>query len=231
MKTPICVISFFISVLFVSPANYAQQAQSGQIRWEKEGQEFLSLLQKAEYDSAFVLMTPVMKQNFPAAKMAELWNGLEKQLGEFKSVEEIIVEPLNSMRKVNLICQFEASKLNVQVVIDQNHLIAGLWLLPVTPPKYDLPSYVDTTVFREQEVKFGLPDWQLPGTFSIPNGDSPFPAVILVHGSGPNDRDETIGPNRPFRDLAWGLASQGHIFMISIKEIKLNLPNNYRCRC
>jgi dipeptidyl aminopeptidase/acylaminoacyl peptidase len=30
-----------------------------------------------------------------------------------------------------------------------------------------------------------------------------------VHGSGPNDRDETIGPNKPFRDLAWGLASQG----------------------
>jgi fermentation-respiration switch protein FrsA (DUF1100 family) len=33
--------------------------------------------------------------------------------------------------------------------------------------------------------------------------------VVLVHGSGPHDRDETIGPNKPFRDLAWGLASQG----------------------
>ncbi len=32
---------------------------------------------------------------------------------------------------------------------------------------------------------------------------------MLVHGSGPQDRDETIGPNKPFRDLAWGLASQG----------------------
>jgi len=33
--------------------------------------------------------------------------------------------------------------------------------------------------------------------------------VILVHGSGPHDRDETIGPNKPFRDLAWGLANRG----------------------
>lgn len=33
--------------------------------------------------------------------------------------------------------------------------------------------------------------------------------VILVHGSGPHDRDETIGPNKPFRDLAWGLAERG----------------------
>ncbi len=42
----------------------------------------------------------------------------------------------------------------------------------------------------------------------MPKGDGPFPAVILVHGSGPNDRDETIGGNKPFKDLAWGLASR-----------------------
>jgi hypothetical protein len=44
---------------------------------------------------------------------------------------------------------------------------------------------------------------------SIPKEGAPFPAVVLVHGSGPQDRDETIGPNKPFRDLAWALASRG----------------------
>jgi hypothetical protein len=33
--------------------------------------------------------------------------------------------------------------------------------------------------------------------------------VVLVQGSGPRDEDETIGPNKPFKDLAWGLASRG----------------------
>jgi fermentation-respiration switch protein FrsA (DUF1100 family) len=33
--------------------------------------------------------------------------------------------------------------------------------------------------------------------------------VVLVAGSGPEDRDETFGPNKPFEDLAWGLASAG----------------------
>jgi dienelactone hydrolase len=33
--------------------------------------------------------------------------------------------------------------------------------------------------------------------------------VVLVHGSGPQDRDETVGANKPFRDLAWGLAARG----------------------
>jgi dienelactone hydrolase len=43
----------------------------------------------------------------------------------------------------------------------------------------------------------------------LPKAEGPFAAAVLVHGSGPHDRDETIGPNKPFRDLAWGLASQG----------------------
>ena len=33
--------------------------------------------------------------------------------------------------------------------------------------------------------------------------------MVLISGSGPNDMDETIGPNKPFRDIAWGLAAQG----------------------
>jgi dienelactone hydrolase len=43
----------------------------------------------------------------------------------------------------------------------------------------------------------------------IPLGRAPFRAAVLVQGSGPHDRDETIGPNRPFKDLAEGLASSG----------------------
>jgi dienelactone hydrolase len=37
----------------------------------------------------------------------------------------------------------------------------------------------------------------------------PYPALVLLHGSGPNDRDESVGPNKPFRDLAHGLAARG----------------------
>ena len=51
--------------------------------------------------------------------------------------------------------------------------------------------------------------WRLPAAFVYPAGEGPFPLVVMVHGSGPVDGDETIGPNHPFRDLAIGLARHG----------------------
>ena len=44
----------------------------------------------------------------------------------------------------------------------------------------------------------------LTGTLTLPVGPGPFPAAVLVHGSGPNDRDETVGANKIFKDLAEG---------------------------
>ena len=38
-------------------------------------------------------------------------------------------------------------------------------------------------------------DYPLPGLLTLPDGAGPFPAVLLVHGSGPQDRDEAVGPN------------------------------------
>lgn len=53
---------------------------------------------------------------------------------------------------------------------------------------------------------------KVPATLCTPKDLKPgtkFPIVVLVHGSGPHDRDETIGPNKPFKDIAEGLAASG----------------------
>lgn len=66
----------------------------------------------------------------------------------------------------------------------------------------------------ERDITLGADGYKLPGTLTLPKravgpDACRVPCVILVHGSGPHDRDETIGPNKPFRDLAWGLAKRG----------------------
>lgn len=63
---------------------------------------------------------------------------------------------------------------------------------------------------QERQLTIPSGDLQLPGTVCWPAKMSGrVPVVVLVHGSGPHDRDETVGPNKPFRDLAWGLAEAG----------------------
>lgn len=72
-----------------------------------------------------------------------------------------------------------------------------------------LPEYVNPGAYTEQDVTVTSGEYALPGTLTLPVGEGPFPAVVIVHGSGPNDRNGTLAANRPYRDLALGLASQG----------------------
>jgi len=52
--------------------------------------------------------------------------------------------------------------------------------------------------------------YPLEGLLTIPGtGAGPYPAVVLVHGSGASDMDEKIHKVRPFKDLAEGLAKHG----------------------
>jgi hypothetical protein len=62
----------------------------------------------------------------------------------------------------------------------------------------------------EREVKFPSAEFQFPATLCLPREfKSKAPLVVLVHGSGPHDRDEAVGPNKPFADIAHALAAAG----------------------
>ena len=74
---------------------------------------------------------------------------------------------------------------------------------------FPAPPYADQTRFDETAVLIGQAPWELGGALTVPNGPGPFPAVVLVPGSGYADRDSTGLAAKAFRDLAWGLASKG----------------------
>lgn len=74
--------------------------------------------------------------------------------------------------------------------------------------------------FVERDTAIVTGKIRLPATLSIPSGASRAPAIVLVHGSGPNDRDETVGANKPFHDLAQGLAERGIVVLRYEKRSK-----------
>jgi pimeloyl-ACP methyl ester carboxylesterase len=65
--------------------------------------------------------------------------------------------------------------------------------------------------YREEEVSYSNPTAkiELAATLTIPPGKGPFPAVLLIVGSGPHDRDETLMGHKPFVVLADYLTRKG----------------------
>ncbi len=63
--------------------------------------------------------------------------------------------------------------------------------------------------YLEEEVTFANADITLSGTITKPDGDGPFPAAIMITGSGPQDRDETILGHKPFAVIADHLTRRG----------------------
>ena len=121
------------------------------------------------------------------------------------------ISEIQGHRTMIITGQFAKAKMDILIPFDGRGRISGLSFRPSTAAvsEYRPPAYVDRNAFNETDVTIGNGEWALPGALTIPRGAGPFPGVVLVHGSGPNDRDESLGPNKIFRDLAWGLASRG----------------------
>ena len=198
-----------LGVLFFIIGATSSQAQDETTSLIRAGRAFVELLVKNDFAAAVVQFDDAVKAAMPEAKLQETWNALLGQAGTFKQVVKARAEKRGAHIIVFVTCDFEKTPLDVRVVFDQSKRIAGLFFAPVTNVEYAAPSYVKADSFREKEITVGTGEWALPGTLTTPVTAGPFPAVILVHGSGPNDRDETLGSNKPFKDLALGLASRG----------------------
>lgn len=71
-------------------------------------------------------------------------------------------------------------------------------------PKPPYPYHSDSVTFQNK-----IDNVTLAGTLTYPNGSGPFPALILISGSGAQDRDETIADHKPFLVIADYLTRRG----------------------
>jgi hypothetical protein len=192
------------SVIFMSSLNFENL--------KALAERFVSQMLEKNYDRAASQFDDQMKTAFPESELKKSWQRVTLPAGDLIQMGVLQTAEMEGHRIVSVRCQFELSAIDVQLVFNSQGQISGLSLIP-SKTEYHPPAYVDTSTFQEVEVTIGKGKWAVPGTLTIPNSSSdntePFPGVVLVHGSGPNDRDESIGPNKIFRDLAWGLASKG----------------------
>ena len=144
----------------------------------------------------------------PADKLKAVWESLPAQVGKATGRGEPAVSAQGGATLVRIPLHYEKAELVATFAIDGDGRITGFLVQPAqaaTPA----PAVAADAPYLERPLMVGTGERALPATLALPKGDGPFPAVVLVHGSGPHDRDETIGPNKPFLDIARGLAAQG----------------------
>lgn len=117
--------------------------------------------------------------------------------------------PVREQDDIRIPITFDQGELTVVVSADAAGRLTGIRLVPTVDEQWEPPTYATISEFEEQEVLLGTGPLAVGGTLSVPHQPTPCPAIVLLAGSGPLDRNETIGRNKPFKDLAWGLASRG----------------------
>ena len=170
----------------------------------------LDHMEAGEYDAATTDFSPQMK----AALGVDKLEAVQQQIaatGAQTGRDEPAVSQRSGMTIVVVRIHREQADVDATIAIDADGKVAGLHYAPVAAPAPEAPPAADAG-YEESDVSVGDGERALPGTLAMPEGasaDAPVPGVVLVHGSGAHDRDETVGPNRPFLDIARGLAAQG----------------------
>ncbi len=172
---------------------------------------------------SIVILIAQLQHNITAEQFQDVWaQQIITPNGNLTKIVKTRLTNESGYLIVYVTCNFtKQNVLDVKIVFNNQNKVMGLLVEPAQGTyQYTPPSYVNLSAFTEMNISVGSGQWKLPGTLSIPKGAGPFPAVVLVHGSGPNDRDESIGPNKPFKDIAWGLASKGIVVLRYEKRTK-----------
>lgn len=172
----------------------------------QQAKDLTAQLESADYAGAFAKFNATMQSAMPQATLASQWQAVHVQYGTFKEHVSYTVEQAQGYLRVVLVDKYVYAALSLSVVFDESGKVAGLFIAEAhdVDDGKKLPSGL-----VEEKATVTTSNYKLPGKLTLPASGGNFPAVVIVHGSGPSDMDGTVGNLKPYRDIAWGLAQLG----------------------
>ncbi len=176
-----------------------------------KAENFVNYLLNKNIDEAMAQLSGDLKSESGESIMKNYFSSLS-----FKGVDTKPVnikqeeEALGNMITLTYKVEGHPTTIDIKIKYDKDGQIYDFASEPTpSESKYKLPTYANMDNFTEKNVVVGDGKYKLSGVLSTPKGNGPFPAVVLVHGSGASDKDETYGDTKVFRDISAGLASKG----------------------
>ncbi|WP_426476289.1 alpha/beta hydrolase [Chryseobacterium sp. CBSDS_008] len=155
-----------------------------------------TLLADKNIEKAHAYFDPSVAGQIPVEQLKSITEQLQTQLGEFKNILEVN----NQGNIYYYYTEFEKTKLDIQLTFAENNKMLGFFLVP--HKTFEKPDEKTTLKIKSDDI-------ELNGTLLVPPSNDKKRLVIFVHGSGAHDRDETIGENKPFKDIAEYLLHNG----------------------
>jgi len=205
----IALFSLFSGLLSIAPSAHAA---SNADTCRTYSAAFMKALENGNYAAATTHFNAKMKAAASAQIMAQFWQSLptKNNLGSYEHAGSARLIHYGSTVIVDTPLQFAHGRKILRVACDASGNIEGFFVRPA-PQEMSKPTKMAPSPSSANELPLAVssPYGPLPGLLTLPAGKGPFPGVVLVAGSGPEDMNESIGPNKPFRDIALGLAANG----------------------
>lgn len=175
------------------------------------GQAALVAYTQGNYDQVVKRLAPDVTSKGTADELKAGRSQLQGMAGDFRQLGDLQPRTINGSNLLEADMVFSKRSVTAIVDCDAQDRITTFKFVPADVPSSASAEAAMTTSATgiASALNVTSPYGPLPGTLVLPKGKGPFSAVLLIVGSGPNDRDETVGPNKPFRDLADGLAAAG----------------------
>jgi fermentation-respiration switch protein FrsA (DUF1100 family) len=185
-------------------------------------EEFFTTMQQEKFKEANLFFDESVQAKVPAETLQKVWTDLNAKLGKFESADVVQSKTQGEFFVVLMDAKFANDTQRFLLAFNKTSKIMAFLLQPKSAAAgYVKPAYADTTLYLETEIRIkGTTNNDLVGMLTVPKKAKNFPIVVLVHGSGPGDMDETVGANKPFKDLAEGLAAQG---IATVRYVKRTL--------
>jgi uncharacterized protein len=202
------IIAAFI--LFFSLSSQAQTKE----QYDDLLKNFRAYYNQQLYDSSYQLLAPALKN----ALTADAWKkALSGQI--MPAVGTISPFAFDQMSKgfPVYVANGEKSALGLQVSVDGNVRLNGLHIVPAknsaAPARPQTP--VPPFSYHSEDLEYDNADRSIHfgATLTYPNSGGPFTTILLITGSGIQDRDETVFGHKPFAVLADFLTKNGYAVM------------------